>query len=142
MPPPEPANEAPTSNAVKAPKSSESTGKTPKETAQEWRTFEATAYVALCDTGCIGVTFTGIDVSHTVNYHGRRIVAVDQSVIPLGTELTIRLADGSEIEAIAMDTGGAIKGRKIDVLMPSEEAAWDFGRQAVKVKISKAGKAK
>lgn len=147
--PPNKANEAPTSNAVEAPKPSESTGqtsetgnrssvadKTSTEPASKWRTFEATAYVALCDTGCVGVTFTGIDVSHTVNYHGRRIVAVDPAVIPLGTALTIRLADGSEIEAIAMDTGGAIKGRKIDVLMANEDDAWDFGRQTVEVKIN------
>jgi len=97
--------------------------------------FTATAYTAFCDTGCIGVTATGIDVSHTVNYKGRRVVAVDPAVVPLGTALTIRLADGSEIEAIAQDTGGLIKGRKIDVLMPSEDDAWDFGRQAVEVRI-------
>lgn len=106
-----------------------------KAKAPEWRTFTATAYTAFCDTGCIGVTATGIDVSHTVKYKGRRIVAVDPAVIPLGTALTIRLSDGSEIEAIAEDTGGAIKGRKIDVLMANEADAWDFGRQTVEVRI-------
>lgn len=149
--PPNNAKEAPTSNAVQAPAKTDKTGRSGetgnhrpslKAKGSKWRTFTATAYTAFCDTGCIGVTATGIDVSHTVNYKGRRIVAVDPAVIQLGSELTIRLADGSEIEAIAEDTGGAIKGRKIDVLMANEADAWDFGRQTVKVKISKAGKAK
>ncbi|MDR9852922.1 3D domain-containing protein [Paenibacillus sp. VCA1] len=149
--PPNNAKEAPTSSAVKAPARTEPSGETGssdetgnhrpssdnhrKSPPQKWRTFTATAYTAFCDTGCIGVTSTGIDVSHTIKYKGRRIVAVDPAVIPLGTELTIRLADGSEIEAIAEDTGGAIKGRKIDVLMSSARDAWDFGRQTVEVRI-------
>ncbi|MEC0370022.1 3D domain-containing protein [Paenibacillus chibensis] len=155
--PPNYEKEAPTSNAVEAPVKTESSDETGssgetgnhrtssdnhrKSPPQEWRTFEATAYVALCDTGCSGFTFTEIDVRHTRYYHGRVVVAVDPAVIPLGTSLTIRLADGSEIEAIAEDTGGAIKGRKIDVLMANEADAWDFGRQTVSVKISKAAEA-
>jgi 3D (Asp-Asp-Asp) domain-containing protein len=108
------------------------------ETAEEpetWRSFTATAYVALCDTGCTGVTYTGLDVRQHISVDGRRVVAVDPREIPLGTALTIRLADGSEIDAIALDTGGAIKGRKIDVLMAHEADAWEFGRQAVEVRI-------
>lgn len=144
----EPAKEAPTSNAAQTPAKTGKTGrsgetgnhrtppdKVPSETTQEWRTFEATAYIALCDTGCTGITATGLDVRQHIVVDGRRVVAVDPEVIPLGSELTIRLADGSEIEAIAEDTGGAIKGRKIDVLMPNEAAAWDFGRQTVEVRI-------
>lgn len=103
---------------------------------QEWRTFEATAYIALCNTGCTGVTATGLDVRQHITVDGRRVVAVDPAVIPLGTALTIRLADGSEIDAIAADTGGAIKGVRIDVLMANLHDAKQFGRQAVEVKIN------
>lgn len=70
-----------------------------------------------------------------ITVDGRRVIAVDPRVIPLGTLLTIRLADGTEIEGIAADTGGAIKGRRIDVLMARESDAWDFGRQAVEVRV-------
>lgn len=130
----ETGNHRPSSDSP--PLASKSTVKSaPKEKPQKWRTFTATAYIALCDSGCSGVTATGIDVRHTRYYHGRVIAAVDPAVIPLGTALTIRLADGSEIEAIAQDTGGRIKGRKIDVLMANEDDAWDFRRQTVSVRI-------
>lgn len=96
----------------------------------------ATAYVALCDTGCTGITRTGYDVRETQYYDGYRVVAVDPDVIPLETRFTVRLASGYEFAAIAMDTGGAIKGAKIDVLVADLDAAWNFGRQAVQVKIT------
>jgi len=108
-----------------------------QEPTEEWRTFEATAYIALCDTGCSGFTATEYDVRHTVEYEGRRVIAVDPAVIPLSTAVEVRTADGSIIEAIAWDTGGAIKGRKIDVLMADIDDAWDFGRQAVQIRILK-----
>ena len=56
-------------------------------------------------------------------------------MIALGSTVEVRLADGSTFEAIALDTGGAIKGRKIDVLMADIDDAWDFGRQAVSLRI-------
>ncbi|WP_244908304.1 3D domain-containing protein [Paenibacillus campinasensis] len=109
--------------------------KVPSETTQEWRTFEATAYIALCDTGCTGITATGLDVRQHITVDGRRVVATDPDVIAMGTTLTIRLADGTEIDAIALDTGGAIKGRKVDVLMANLHDAKQFGRQTVEVRI-------
>lgn len=110
--------------------SSQVTGKSAK-----WTTYEATAYIALCSEGCTGFTFTELDVRNTITHGGRRVVAVDKRVIPLHTPLTIRLADGTEIAAIAEDTGGYIKGRKLDVLVASEKEARQFGRQKVRVKI-------
>jgi 3D (Asp-Asp-Asp) domain-containing protein len=101
----------------------------------EWQTFEATAYVALCDTGCIGITKTGIDVRNNVNHQGKRIIAVDPSVIPLDTTVDIRLADGTTFEATAQDTGSAIRGHRLDLLVSTEDTAWQFGRQTVEVRI-------
>jgi 3D (Asp-Asp-Asp) domain-containing protein len=106
--------------------------------APVWQTFEATAYVALCDTGCIGITKTGIDVRNTVTHEGKRIIAVDPSVIPLDTTVDIRLADGTTFEATAQDTGGAIRGDRLDLLVSTEERAWQFGRQTVEVRIMEA----
>lgn len=105
-----------------------------EEPAETWRTFTATAYVADC-AGCSGITKTGIDVRDTITYEGRRVIAVDPAVVPLGTALDIRLADGSIIEGIALDTGGAIDGAEIDVLMADVESALEFGRQAVEVRV-------
>ncbi|MBU8597346.1 3D domain-containing protein [Alkalihalobacillus clausii] len=101
----------------------------------DWLTYEATAYIALCDSGCSGVTATGIDVRGSIYHGGDRIIAVDPSSIALGSRVEIRLADGTTFTAQAQDTGGAIKGAKIDVLVATEAEAWDFGRQSVEVRI-------
>ncbi|WP_309446297.1 3D domain-containing protein [Peribacillus butanolivorans] len=101
----------------------------------EWITFEATAYIAFCDTGCTGVTKTGLDVSNTTQHGGRTIIAVDPAVIPLGSKVSIRLADGRVIAGVAEDTGGDIRGKRIDVLVGSEGQAREFGRQSVKIKV-------
>ena len=37
--------------------------------------------------------------------------------------------------AVAADTGGAIKGNKIDVFLPSKSDAYRWGRKKVKIKI-------
>jgi 3D (Asp-Asp-Asp) domain-containing protein len=104
--------------------------------APEWTTFEATAYIALCDTGCSGITKTGIDVRNTTTHKGKRVIAVDPSVIPLDTTVDIRLADGTTFEATAQDTGSAIRGNRLDLLVSTEDKAWQFGRQAVEVRIN------
>ncbi|MGE5415676.1 MAG: 3D domain-containing protein [Acidobacteriota bacterium] len=59
------------------------------------------------------------------------IVAVDPSFIPLGTRLYVE----GYGEAIAADTGGAIKGNRIDLFYPTHQSASDFGIQNVKVHI-------
>lgn len=105
------------------------------EPAESWRPFTATAYVALCDTGCTGITRAGYDVRETQYYEGYRVVATDPDVIPLGSRFTVRLAGGYEFAAIAMDTVGAIKGAKIDVLIADLDGAKQFGRQAVQIRI-------
>jgi 3D (Asp-Asp-Asp) domain-containing protein len=102
--------------------------------APEWHTFEATAYVALCDTGCIGITKTGVDVRDATTHEGKRIIAVDPSVIPLGSSVEIRLADGTTFAATAQDTGGLIRGHRLDLLVSTEDEAWHFGRQTVEIR--------
>ncbi len=91
-------------------------------------TMEATAYnwnCATCDGR--GLTATGYNVK--ANPDG--VIAVDPRVIPLGTKVYV---EGYGY-AIARDTGGAIKGNRIDVHMRSVSAARQFGRQTVKVTI-------
>lgn len=106
-----------------------------KEEPAGWQTFEATAYTAYCAEGCTGITATGLDVSQTIYHAGKRIIAVDPSVIALGSTVEVRQADGKTFEAVAQDTGGAIKGAKIDVLVANEADAVQFGRQSVKVRV-------
>ncbi|WP_459198730.1 3D domain-containing protein [Bacillus subtilis] len=104
-----------------------------KQTA--WQTFQASAYTARCPEGCSGITATGIDVTGTIYHAGKRIIAVDPSVIALGSTVEVKQADGTTFEAVAQDTGGAIKGAKIDVLVANEADAVQFGRQSVQVRV-------
>ncbi|MDA2770640.1 cell wall-binding protein EntC [Bacillus cereus group sp. Bc010] len=60
-----------------------------------------------------------------------KLVAVDPSVIPLGSKVWV---EGYGV-AIAGDTGGAIKGNKIDVLMPDKGTSSNWGRKTVTVKV-------
>lgn len=106
------------------------------QTASEtgWETFEATAYTADC-RGCIGITKTGVDVRNTTLHDGRTVIAVDPDVIPLGSTVEVRLSEGTIIEGTAQDVGAAIKGTRIDVLHAEYDAAIEFGRQDVEVRI-------
>ena len=77
-----------------------------------------------------GITASGMQARYGV-------VAVDPRVIPLGTKLYIESADGSWVygEAIAGDTGGAIKGNKIDLFFNSRSECLAFGRRTAKIYI-------
>lgn len=98
----------------------------------------ATAYDAFCDTGCIGVTATGYDVSNTVYKDGYRIISVDPNVIPIGSLVYVE-SDKMNFVGIADDTGGDIKGNRIDILMENRDKAYDFGRRNVKVTVLREG---
>lgn len=65
------------------------------------------------------------------------VVAVDPRVIPLGTRLYIEAIDGSWTYgyAVAGDTGGAIKGNKIDLFFNTAAEVRKFGRRQAKVYI-------
>jgi len=95
---------------------------------------EATYYTAECK-GCIGITKSGVDVRDTVYYEGKRIVAVDPEVIPLGTEVIVRTDNGEEFAATAQDIGSAIKGKRIDILVETKAEANRLGRVGAEVEI-------
>lgn len=63
------------------------------------------------------------------------VIAVDPNVIPLGSRVYIEFADGNSMYGVAEDTGGAIKGNRIDIAMHSVDKAYDFGVQNVKVYV-------
>lgn len=83
--------------------------------------FSATAY-------CLnGRTASGSGVR-------RGIIAADPRVLPLGTRVLITAGTWSGTYTVA-DTGGAIKGRKIDVWVPSSSEARRFGRRKVHIAV-------
>lgn len=90
---------------------------------QRTLTMTATAYTKY-DDGCGDITARG----HKLR---RGLVAVDPKVIPLGTRLFV----AGYGYAIADDTGGAIKGNRIDLAFENRDEALRFGVQKVMVYI-------
>ncbi|MGM7429212.1 cell wall-binding protein EntB [Bacillus pacificus] len=120
--------EAKAREAIKAKEES----KNNTQSAKRELTVVATAYTAdPSENGTYGgrvLTAMGHDLTANPNM---RIIAVDPKVIPLGSKVWVE----GYGEAIAGDTGSAIKGNRIDVLMGSKSKAMNWGRQTVKVKI-------
>lgn len=63
------------------------------------------------------------------------VIAVDPRIIPLGSKVMIKYPDGTKEYATAEDTGGAIKGHRIDVAKWTVKEANQFGIKAVKVYV-------
>lgn len=110
----------------------------PKEEAEEAEqaavymgNFTATAY-CICYDCCrktpdhpaYGITASGKRATPG------RTVAVDPCKIPLGS---IVIIDGKEY--VAEDTGGSIKGNRVDICFASHEEALQFGRRRVEVEV-------
>lgn len=123
--------EAPAPATAPAPAPAASTTTTeaaaPAEAAGKTLTVTATAYTANC-AGCSGITSTGIDLRANPD---AKVISVDPNVIPLGSKVYVE----GYGNAIAGDTGGAIKGNIIDIFIPTQEAAVQWGRKQVKVTI-------
>lgn len=92
-------------------------------------TMTATAYsTSPSENGGYGVSAMG-------NTLGYGIVAVDPSIVPLGSKVYVTSPDGSWTYGVASaeDTGGAIKGNRIDLCYPSNAIA--FGRRSCVVYV-------
>lgn len=63
------------------------------------------------------------------------VIAVDPKVIPLGSKVYVQYPDGHGEYKVAEDTGGAIKGNRIDIAVMDRGNAKDFGIQPVKVYV-------
>lgn len=112
---------------TKAPTPTVSRASSSGDSGGSWQTFSATAYTAFCN-GCSGVTYTGIDLRSNP---GANVIAVDPRVIPLGSRVEVK-GYGT---FLAGDTGGAIKGRKIDIFIPDKGKVQAFGRKSVQIRV-------
>lgn len=63
------------------------------------------------------------------------VIAVDPRIIPLGSKVMLKYPDGTKEYAVAEDTGGAIKGHRIDVARWTVNEAYKFGIKPVKVYV-------
>jgi 3D (Asp-Asp-Asp) domain-containing protein len=86
----------------------------------------ATSYVATAYS-LRGRTASGRMVS-------RGLIAADPRVLPLGSRVRLE-HPGYSGEYLVADTGGAIRGRHIDIWTPSSREAMRFGRRTVKLTV-------
>lgn len=87
--------------------------------------FSATAY------SLNGITRSG-------RYVRRGVIAADPRIIPLGSVVQITAGKYSGVYTV-LDTGRVIKGKIVDLWMPSYREAVDFGRQQVQIRILRRG---
>jgi 3D (Asp-Asp-Asp) domain-containing protein len=119
--PAEPPAESPKSGSTSA--SSELSEKVSEESESESpaQVFTATAY------SLHGRTASGKPVT-------RGLIAADRRVLPLGTRVRIEAGSYSG-EYLVADTGGAVRGRKIDIWVPNTGEAMKFGRRPIKLTV-------
>jgi 3D (Asp-Asp-Asp) domain-containing protein len=79
------------------------------------------SFEVTCHTGK-GITASGRPSS-------RETVSVDPRVVPLGTRLVIEGVG----PRVAADTGGGIRGRRLDIWEPSAAACTRFGRRQLRI---------
>jgi 3D (Asp-Asp-Asp) domain-containing protein len=89
--------------------------------ANPFQVFSATAY------SLRGRTASGQSVT-------RGLIAADPRVLPIGTRVRVEAGPWTG-EYLVADTGGAIRGRKIDIWTPSSREALQFGRRVVKLTV-------
>ncbi|EGC1317313.1 DUF348 domain-containing protein [Listeria monocytogenes] len=113
----------PVSN-VSTPSTTSSSSSSSSSTPSGGKTYrmESTAYSGG------GTTAYGINLSANP---GLKVIAVDPRIIPLGSKVWVE----GYGEAIAGDTGGAIKGNIVDVYFPNESQCYSWGRRMVTVKV-------
>lgn len=79
----------------------------------------------------------GLTASGTTSHVGT--VAADPTVLPLGSRIHVTGAGVYTGEYTVADTGALVKGRHIDIFMPTQAEAKKFGKQRVKVQIRQRG---
>lgn len=122
-----------TAPAAKGSNSSSDTGKTINGMKYKKKiTMQATAYsTSPSENGGYTVSAKGNPLKHG-------IVAVDPRVVPLGSKVYVESTDGSWVYGVASaeDTGGAIKGNRIDLCYEGSVASVNtFGRRSCNVYI-------
>lgn len=109
----------------------------PKEELVYIGTFSNTFYCPCyrCNGNSHGITASGEPLTPYLS------VAVDKRVIPLGTKLYIEFENSTSKSLngyyMAHDTGGAVRGNKIDVCVGNHSEAYSYGIGKCKVYIVK-----
>ena len=102
---------------------------------------DTTRYSYYIDMTATAYTYGDGGIWGDVTYSGKVVqvgyVAVDPRIIPLGSRLYVAYPNGNVAYgfAVAEDTGGAIKGSRIDLFFETKEECMRFGRRKVRVYV-------
>lgn len=106
-------------------------GRPVRPVREVWMTVTAySPHEASCGDSADGITAT----LHHVSTNGHALVAADPTVLPYGSMITVPGYDQGRIVPV-LDCGGAIKGRRLDVLFPTHEQAIRWGVRRMKVTV-------
>ena len=102
-----------------------------KDSYIKWEEFEVTSYTS---NECGTITYTGFELDKNYSKY-LNVCAVDPSIIKMGSIVLIKFENGEIKPYIALDTGGAIKGKRVDLYFTDLNEAINFGRQQLEVSI-------
>lgn len=133
---PTPMNNAPKEKAQAQPAQTKTEAAPAKEevkASSNAMTFRATAYSSQEPLEMGG----GVTTASGTRVTEGRTIAVDPSVIPLGSKVRITCPDYPSVNGVytAEDTGGAIKGNIIDIYIHDLAEVNSFGRRTIQVEI-------
>jgi len=95
--------------------------------------MKVTAYSP--DEQSCGIFADGMTASlHDVTTNAGKLVAADSRVLPLGSVISVPGYDNGNMVPV-LDRGGAIKGRRLDVLYPTHQQARQWGVQDLDVVV-------
>lgn len=102
----------------------------------EWHTYKATFY----SNGFKSTGKNPGDKAYGITYSGHRTqaaltAAVDPNVIPLGSWFVVKFPDGTMETYRADDIGSGVRGRHVDIFVPTDKVADNSGTIEVEVKI-------
>ncbi|HEX6044839.1 MAG TPA: 3D domain-containing protein [Pyrinomonadaceae bacterium] len=98
--------------------------------AEETFVVAPTSYVATAYS-LRGRTASGAPVS-------KGVIAADPRVLPLGSRVKLEAGSYSG-EYVVADTGGMVRGKRIDIWTPTSREAMRFGRRTVKLTVLSLG---
>lgn len=115
--------------------SGDGSGKSLAESATYTKGWVGTAYDPML--GGINTSGNPRTTATSTLWAYNRTIAVDPKVIPYGSVVAIKVPSMSQYDGIylAEDTGGAIKGKRVDVLIQGKKATSVFGRRDIEVAI-------
>ena len=98
---------------------------------EQWQEFEITAYTS---NECGTITYCGFELDKNYSKY-LNVCAVDPEEIKLGSVVLVKFENGEIKPYMALDTGYAIKGKRIDLYMTDVNEAINFGRQFLQICI-------